>query len=289
MRAPQLLLPLVLSLAAHVGLFFVGRSSDEARILFSPGEAAVALTILPSVASRAAAPPVERIREERPERVEMPDTAAEPERVEADREPTRPTHDAALAQLLPRQDPTIAARLAAAEPTRQQPHHARPDTDKRATPSPGEAIPHAPAVAAPTLPQDSVATSTAAETPAPQQQPHGADHAEMATVSARETDGDLAERGAASADPQVRACRPRYPLTSRRHGEEGTVVLAVEIRADGQHGRIDILKSSGYPRLDHEAVRAVRRASFLPATRAAVAVASTKRVAIEFRLRDPHD
>jgi protein TonB len=50
---------------------------------------------------------------------------------------------------------------------------------------------------------------------------------------------------------------PRYPLIARREGLEGTTLLRVQIKADGELAKVLILQSSGHPSLDEAAVEAV--------------------------------
>ncbi len=57
---------------------------------------------------------------------------------------------------------------------------------------------------------------------------------------------------------------PAYPPLSRRLGEQGLVLLQVLIDEDGRPVRVDVHRSSGYARLDHAALEAVRRARFHP-------------------------
>jgi protein TonB len=59
-------------------------------------------------------------------------------------------------------------------------------------------------------------------------------------------DGDLLKR-----------VSPRYPMVSRRRGEEGEVVLLAEV-SDGRVVDIRVERSSGHDRLDGAAVRAVK-------------------------------
>jgi len=77
-----------------------------------------------------------------------------------------------------------------------------------------------------------------------------------------------------------------YPQASRRLGEEGTVVLEVEVLADGTLGCIEIKKRSGSARLDEAAIESVKKARFMPAKRGNRPVASVKKLAITFRLED---
>lgn len=74
-------------------------------------------------------------------------------------------------------------------------------------------------------------------------------------------EGDLRPQGVTTAFHA--AVRPVYPRESRRRGEEGTVLLEVEVRPDGRVGMIKILQSSGYPRLDQAAVEALRKAQYV--------------------------
>lgn len=59
---------------------------------------------------------------------------------------------------------------------------------------------------------------------------------------------------------------PIYPQLSLRLGEEGTVLLKVLITADGKTGTVEIMKSSGFERLDASAIEAVNQWRFNPAT-----------------------
>ncbi len=60
---------------------------------------------------------------------------------------------------------------------------------------------------------------------------------------------------------------PRYPHHSRRMGEEGTVVLRVELNEQGSVSAAQVSASSGYARLDEAALIAVRTWRCNPATR----------------------
>ena len=55
---------------------------------------------------------------------------------------------------------------------------------------------------------------------------------------------------------------PQYPWKSRLLKEEGIVILKVDFVSDGRIKNIQILKSSGFPRLDREALNAVKNTSY---------------------------
>lgn len=61
--------------------------------------------------------------------------------------------------------------------------------------------------------------------------------------------------------------KPEYPLLARQQGWEGTVTLRFEMLADGTIGKVDIVKSSGYPILDAAAQDAVKQWTHEPAKR----------------------
>ncbi len=80
--------------------------------------------------------------------------------------------------------------------------------------------------------------------------------------------------------------KPPYPPLSRRMGEQGRVVLRVQVRADGSAASVEIATSSGSPRLDESARITVLRWKFVPARRGAEAVPATVRVPVVFTLKE---
>lgn len=58
---------------------------------------------------------------------------------------------------------------------------------------------------------------------------------------------------------------PIYPSAARQAGLEGTVILRIQILANGRPDEITIIQSTGYPVLDDAAVTAVRKWQFIPA------------------------
>jgi protein TonB len=76
---------------------------------------------------------------------------------------------------------------------------------------------------------------------------------------------------------------PVYPALSKRLREEGTVLLRVNLDAQGSVLDISIEKSSGFQRLDQAAHEAVKQWRFIPAKRGQEAMPSTALVPIEFK------
>lgn len=80
--------------------------------------------------------------------------------------------------------------------------------------------------------------------------------------------------------------KPPYPALSKRLGEEGVVRLNILVSPDGSVARLEIVKSSGYARLDESARKTVQSSwKFEPARQAGKPVAAWVIVPIQFTLR----
>ena len=80
--------------------------------------------------------------------------------------------------------------------------------------------------------------------------------------------------------------KPFYPRYSRIHGEEGRVVIRVTVSRDGKLESYKVIKSTGYPRLDKSAIKAIKKSRFAPALQGGRRVSSEKSIAFIFRLDD---
>ena len=88
-------------------------------------------------------------------------------------------------------------------------------------------------------------------------------------------------------DPRFGLSEPAYPSSERRLGHEGTVILAIEVLANGRVGQVRVEKSSGYERLDEAAVRQTSRWRLRAGTRDGVPLPMWKRIPVHFRLTQP--
>ena len=79
--------------------------------------------------------------------------------------------------------------------------------------------------------------------------------------------------------------KPPYPRAARRLGQEGRIMLLVEVRASGRVGKVEIETSSGYDILDNAAVKAVRKWRFSPARLGRRPVSAWVKIPVEFDLR----
>jgi protein TonB len=78
--------------------------------------------------------------------------------------------------------------------------------------------------------------------------------------------------------------QPEYPVAASRVQEEGTVLVRVEVDANGRAGDVSVARRSGSRDLDRAALDAVRQWRFRPAMRNGKAVASVAEVPVEFTL-----
>lgn len=78
--------------------------------------------------------------------------------------------------------------------------------------------------------------------------------------------------------------KPNYPAEARRAGQQGVVILAVQVNANGRATSVQISGSSGFPLLDNAALLAVRRWTFEPARIAGIPTESRVEVPVRFDL-----
>lgn len=78
---------------------------------------------------------------------------------------------------------------------------------------------------------------------------------------------------------------PEYPPAAMRSGDQGTVLVRVEVGADGVPVSVEVAQRSGSRDLDRAAVDAVRQWRFQPAQRDGQAVAGAVTVPIDFKMR----
>jgi periplasmic protein TonB len=77
---------------------------------------------------------------------------------------------------------------------------------------------------------------------------------------------------------------PAYPSVSRRLGEQGLVLLQVQVTEDGTAGSVDLQTGSGSSRLDQAALDAVKKWRFVPAKRGEQPVSASVVVPVRFSL-----
>lgn len=118
----------------------------------------------------------------------------------------------------------------------------------------------------------------------------GEDAGKARTDASRTVAKATPEKKAAAARPRAteavaltRNPAPRYPAAALRRGEGGTVVLRVNVGADGRADEVAVARRSGSRELDRAALTAVRDWRFKPATRNGREVASVVQQPVEFR------
>ena len=77
---------------------------------------------------------------------------------------------------------------------------------------------------------------------------------------------------------------PNYPSISRRLGEQGLVLLRVQVTVDGTAGSVELQTGSGSSRLDQAALEAVKKWQFVPAKRGEQSVSASVVVPVRFSI-----
>lgn len=77
---------------------------------------------------------------------------------------------------------------------------------------------------------------------------------------------------------------PDYPSISRREGEQGLVLLRVQVTPNGTAASVELQTSSGSTRLDQAALEAVKKWRFVPAKRGEQPVSASVTVPVSFSI-----
>jgi TonB family protein len=77
---------------------------------------------------------------------------------------------------------------------------------------------------------------------------------------------------------------PKYPYKSRKYHEEGVVLLRVFVSSTGKAMKSEIIKGSGFDRLDNSAVSAAMSSEYESATKNAIATDSVLELEFKFEL-----
>ncbi|XAH24037.1 energy transducer TonB [Xylophilus sp. GW821-FHT01B05] len=83
----------------------------------------------------------------------------------------------------------------------------------------------------------------------------------------------------------IESVAPFYPAESRRRGEQGRVLMRVQVGPGGQAAQVELLQSSGFPLLDAAAIDCVRQWRFLPTAAAPAPAGSWREVPLTFTLQ----
>jgi TonB family protein len=80
-------------------------------------------------------------------------------------------------------------------------------------------------------------------------------------------------------------CKPNYPRTSKRRGEQGTVILRFLINENGKAEKAEIKETSGYERLDDAAKAGLFSCRFVPASENGVFIKDWAVIPYVFQLK----
>lgn len=158
-------------------------------------------------------------------------------------------------------------------------------------PPPPDPVPPPPKVAAPPppfIPPPEVPVTTPTQNPivnSTAQQPPKADF----TKETPKIDAPPAPKAVLPSSPSfsdLNACKPDYPRASRMAEEQGTVKVRIEVGADGQFVKADVISSSGFKGLDRATQNAFARCKFRPAYKDGQPVASSFDAVYVWKLED---
>jgi len=99
-----------------------------------------------------------------------------------------------------------------------------------------------------------------------------------------DSQGSLQQGALIAPTPKGQSINPKYPMTARRRGEQGRVILDVLVSKEGKAASITLVSSSGFTDLDTAAKEAVIQAIFKPGERNGKPVAASARMTILFQL-----
>lgn len=163
------------------------------------------------------------------------------------------------------------------QPAQTEAPKTRPQALPRPQPAPPQAAPQRP------TPPLAATTSSVPAANAPLAAPPESKPAPAAPAAAAAAAAEAVSAARFDAD-YLKNPAPVYPPLARRMGEEGRVVLRVQVTAQGTADSVELMTSSGSDRLDQAALKAVRNWRFVPARRGGEAVASAVLVPITFKL-----
>ena len=198
--------------------------------------------------------------------------------------------------LAPITQPEMLVEIMTAEPAPDTPRATPQKPEKARTPEPIKAL-----AVQPQKPQLQVKPEPLAVTPLPSPAPAAAPQtapaspvpasaSTVATASATQATGTANPPPApalqlpSSDADYLNNPKPSYPAMSRRLGEQGTVVVHTLIGADGLAQKAEILRSSGFERLDRAALETALKWRYVPGKRAGVAEAMWFKVPLRFVL-----
>lgn len=84
----------------------------------------------------------------------------------------------------------------------------------------------------------------------------------------------------------LRQVKPRYPLSARRMGKSGQVLLRLYVDVDGAVGEVNVVRAEPAGVFENAAVEAVRKWRFTPAMSRGVAVGMWMTLPVRFTLED---
>lgn len=112
------------------------------------------------------------------------------------------------------------------------------------------------------------------------------DPTSVPTPARQKMEGEHRKGGAYEIPSYLMNPPPPYPEQARQQGQEGLVLLRVEVDATGEVTSVTVRQSSGFELLDAAAIGTVGTWRFKPGRLAGIAVSTTVDVPVRFQLKN---
>lgn len=107
--------------------------------------------------------------------------------------------------------------------------------------------------------------------------------AESNSIHSSEIVADMLDKGIIGSTVKG-IIKPKYPISCRKNGHEGTCVLKAIIDSQGNCIDIKIIQRAGCAKLDESAIKALTNAQFVPAEQFGVKIDGSKKIAFKFKI-----
>ncbi len=270
MYKKNLLIAGLIALALHAAVVITPDVTSQPEVLFKKGESSLKIELVPSVASVASTKSVREIekpREVEEKIVEAATPLKKPEQQE--REPVSVTKPVTEVQKHIRkiEEKTLDSQKTVEKP--EKPREKQVKVEAEIVEKPKE-----------------IAYSAKYFKPDSKIKDKQTEKQGKSTNNSKEIIADVKAKGVTMGAMVKNVFKPFYPLSCKREGHEGTTILEVTILSNGKRGNIEIIKSAGCKSLDKAAIKALKKAEYIPAKRIGVPFTARKKIAFNFKLED---
>ncbi len=258
----------LIALVLHIALVMAPNVTSEPEVIFKKGESSLKMHLVPSAASTASTKSINDLQEDHKVEEKTVEKPKPLQKTESPKAAVKPidsvTEDVPKVQEKTLVEPTPLQKSETPEERHVKVENKVVQQEKEITYS-----------------TEYFETQKEVNNKQPQMQKNN-----TATLNSKEVIADFKEKGVTMGSSIKNVFKPSYPSSCKRQGHEGTTVLEVTILSKGKCGNIDIIRSAGCKSLDKAALKALKKAIFIPAKRLGVPFTTTKKIAFNFKLED---